>query len=195
MTPREQLVVRYGVATMLVAVVVLRLGPSAVRRMGHAERTLAQQASLLARARADVAGSQALVDTAALVSRQLAALPRALLTGATPRAAAGDLARRVRAAVPGSRAQVQRLERLSDATMAGLLRRATVRATLHTDVQGLGRVLRALHTGDVVLVVRELDVAPQDPNGTDHRAEVLRVRLVVSGWYAREIPQHGAHGG
>lgn len=186
MTPRERRVVRFGVATIVAAIVLLRLAPWGIGRVVRDRRDLLQQASLLAHARTAVSRAPALRDSAVLVQRQLAALPAALLVGRTPRAAVADLARRVRAVLPRDRAQLLRLRTLRDSTTRGLLGRVTVRATVHTDVGGLGQLLSALTKGDAVLVVRELEVAARNPNGPDHRPEVLRVRLTVSGWYARK---------
>lgn len=189
MTPRERRVVRLGLATIGGAVFLLRLTPWGVRHVVHDWQDLSQQAGLLAHARTEVSRTPALRDSAVLMQRQLGALPAALLVGRTPRAGAADLARRVRAVAPRERAQLLRLETLRDSTRAGLIGRVTVRATLLTDIGGLGQLLSGLNGGDVVLVVRKIEVAVRDPDGLDRRPEVLRVRLTISAWYARKAGQ------
>lgn len=194
MTPRERRVVRLGMAMIVGALLLLRLGPWGVGRAIRDRRDLSQQVTLLAQARAELLRAPALRDSAALVQRELTALPAALLGGWTPRTAGADLARRLAAAVPHERAQLLGLWTLRDSATAGLLGRVTVRATLLTDVGGLGQVLSGLTGGEPVLVVRQIEVTTRDPDGSDHRAEVLRVRLTVSAWYARRVGQPGVGG-
>lgn len=194
MTSRERRVVRLGAATIVSAVFLLRLAPLGVRRVARERQDLLQQASLLAHARAELLRVPALRDSATLVRRELATLPAALLAGRTPRSAAADLARRLSVVVPRERAQLLSVGAVRDSISAGSLGRVTVRATVHTDVEGLGQLLLVLNRGTEVLVVREIRVVAKDPSAPDHRPELLQVRLTVSGWYARTVAQHTAGG-
>ncbi len=185
MTHRDQRAVIVGGAIVLGAVLVLRVVPWAVAGTVAAREGLEDRAGLLARARAELGGLPRLRDSAAVLTRALVALAPRLLDGANSIEAGADLAARVNHAAARAPARLDRVEPLPDTGTAGRLARARVRAALETDVRGLVTLLRALDAGDAFLALERLDVVSADPASPERRPEILRVEIVVSGWFLR----------
>jgi hypothetical protein len=181
-TERDRRALLLGGAVIVGAVVLLRVLPWTVRSALAAE-TLHERAGLLARARASLADASGLRDSAAVLGVALVGLAPKILSGGTPTEATADLSGRVNLAVAGHQAKLERVEPVPDSARRGRLRRTTLRAAFECDIRGLAGVLQALELGKAALTVRELHVVAVDPGSPDRRPEVLRVELIVAGWY------------
>jgi len=192
MTERDRRAVVLGGAVAVTAVLVLRLLPWSARSVLAARRALDEQAALLARARADVAGTSLLRDSAAAVTQALVALAPKILSGNMLSEAVADLSDRVSLAASRSQAKVERVDPVTDSVTVGRLRRATLRVALECDVRGLRGVLQALEDGKTVLSVSELRVTAADVASSDMSPEVLRVEFTIFGWFLER--GQGVHG-
>jgi hypothetical protein len=172
-----------GGAVILAAVLGLRVVPWAVSNALAAQHSLEQQARLLARTRAELNALPSLRDSAAVLTRALVGLAPRLLDGANDVEAGADLAARLNHAANRAPARLDRVEPLPDTATAGRLARARVRAALETDVRGLVSLLRTLETGDALLGIERLEVVSADPATPERRPEILRVEIIVVGWY------------
>ncbi len=183
MTGRDRRALVLGGVTVLGAVLGLRVVPWSVRRVVVAERELREQATLLARARADLTEAPTLSDSAALLSRTVVGLAPKLLSGDTPAEAVADLSGRLQLAASRNQAKLERTDQLPDSGAAGRLRRVRVHAALESDIRGLIGLLQAVETGDAVLSVEDLRVVAPDLNSANGAPEVLRLEVTVTGWF------------
>jgi hypothetical protein len=172
-----------GGAIVCGAVLLLRVLPWGVRRVLGAETGLRERATLLARARADLAGAGALRDSAGQLGQALVGLAPKILSGGSVAEAVADLSARVNLVVSGHQAKLERVDALPDSLRAGRLRRVVLRAAFECDVRGLAGVLEALEFGKVALSLRELRVTAVDAGSADKMPEVLRVEMTVAGWF------------
>ncbi len=183
MTERDRRALVFGGATVLGAVLVLRVLPWSIRRVLAVEAELRDRAALLARARAELAGASELRDSAAALGQALVALAPKLLSGTSPAEAAADLSGRLNLAASRSQAKLERVDQVADSGAAGRLRRVRLRATLESDVRGVTGVLRAVEFNEAALAVIELRVVATDPTAADRVPEVLRLEITVTGWF------------
>lgn len=183
MTSKDRRAVVAGGAVILAAVLGLRVVPRVVSSALAARSSLEEQATLLAWARAELSALPSLRDSAAVLTRALVALAPRLLDGANAVEAGADLAARLNHAATRAPARLDRVEPVSDTVTAGRLMRASARATLETDVRGLVSLLRTLETGDALVGIERLEVVSPDPATPERRPEILRVEIVVVGWY------------
>lgn len=186
MTIKDRRAVIVGGVIVLSAVLGLRVVPWAVSNALVARRSHEEQATLLARARDELGALPSLRDSAAVLTRALVALAPRLLDGGNDVEASADLAAQVNHAATRAPARLDRVEPLPDTATAGRLARTRVRAALETDVRGLVSLLRTLETGDALLGIERLEVVSADPATPERRPEVLRVEVVVVGWYLRD---------
>lgn len=191
MTPRDRRALTWGGSAVLAAVLVLRVVPWTFRSAVAAETALREQGALLARARADLADASALRDSAVQLGQALVGLAPKILSGNTVADAVADLSGRVNLAASGHQAKLERVDPVPDSTVAGRLRRATLRAAFECDVRGLVGVLQALAFGKAALVVRDLRVTAVDIASPEKSPEVLRVELTVTGWFLPSAEQGG----
>ncbi len=185
MTSRDRRAVLVGGAIVLGAVLGLRVVPWAASASLAARRGLDMQATLLARASAELDALPRLRDSAEVLTRALVALAPQLLDGANDVEASADLAARLNHAAAHAPARLDRLDPLPDSATAGRLARTRLRASLETDVRGLVALLRTLDAGDGLLGIEQLDVRSADPVAPERRPEILRVEIVVMGWFLR----------
>ncbi|HYL55353.1 MAG TPA: type II secretion system protein GspM [Gemmatimonadales bacterium] len=183
MTHRDRRAVVTGGSVLVAAVLVLRVLPWTVRLAVAAESGLRARASLLARARADLADAAVLRDSAATLSQGLVGLAPKILSGGSVAEAVADLSGRVNLAASTHQAKLHRVDPLPDSAVVGRLHRVTLRAAFECDVRGLVGVLLALGFAKAALAVRELRVTAVDVGSADKNPEVLRVELTVSGWF------------
>jgi hypothetical protein len=172
-----------GGVVMGAAVLGLRVGPWAVTAALGARTDLHERATLLARARAEWAALPALRDSAAVLTRAFVGLAPRVVDGPTPVEAGADLAARLHYLAARAPARLDQVDPVPDSVTAGRLARARVQVTLETDIRGLARFLADLEGGDPLLIVERLEVVATDPAAADRRPEVLRVALVVTGWF------------
>lgn len=183
MTERDRRALTWGGVAVLGAVLVLRVLPWGVKRALAAESGLHERATLLARARADLADAAVLRDSAGRLSQALVGLAPKILSGNSAGDAVADLAGRVNLVVSSHQAKLERVDPVPDSVRAGRLHRVTLRAAFESDVRGLVGVLESLTFGKVVLPLRELRVTAVDVGSSERMPEVLRVELTVAGWY------------
>src|SRR5207253_5767203 len=183
MTGRDRRALILGGAVVIGALLVLRVVPWGVRGVLGAETGLRERATLLARARADLADAVVLRDSAVQLGQALVGLAPKILSGSSVAEAVADLSARVNMAVSGHQGKLERVDPLPDSLRAGRLRRVALRAAFECDVRGLAGVLQALQFGKVALSLRELRVTAVDAAQADKTPEVLRVEMTVAGWY------------
>jgi len=183
MTHRDRRALTIGGGVLVAAVLVLRVLPWTVRSAVAAESGLRERASLLARARADLADAGVLRDSAAALSQGLVGLAPKILSGGSVAEAVADLSGRVNLAGSTYQAKLGRVDPLPDSAIFGRLHRVALRAAFECDVRGLVGVLQALAFGKAALAVHELRVTAIDVGSTDKNPEVLRVELTVSAWF------------
>jgi type II secretion system (T2SS) protein M len=182
-TGRDRRALVLGGAAVIGAVLLLRVLPWGVRRVLAAETGLRERATLLARARADLADAGVLRDSAVQLGQALVGLAPKILSGNSAADAGADLSARVNLAVAGHQGKLERVDALPDSLRAGRLRRVALRAAFECDVRGLAGVLEALEFGKVALSLRELRVTAVDAGSADKLPEALRVEVTVAGWY------------
>jgi hypothetical protein len=183
MTDRDRRALVLGGGVVLVAVLLLRILPWTVRSALAAEAGLRQRAALLARARADLADASVLRDSAVELGQALVRLAPKILSGNSAAEAVADLSGRVNLAASRYQAKLERVDPLTDSTVAGRLHRATLQAAFECDIRGLAGVLQALEFGKAALSLRELRVTAVDAGSADRMPEVLRVEMTVTGWF------------
>jgi len=184
-TPRDRRALLLGGLVVASAVVGLRVVPWSIRRVAEAHAMLRERATLLARARDEMASLPELRDSAASLSQALLALAPHVLSGSTAVEAGADLSGLMNLAAARAPARVERLDPLADSVDDGRLGRVRVHAALETDVRGLVALLRTIDSGDEVLRLDELHVEAPDPSTTPRGPEILKVELTVTGWYIK----------
>jgi len=185
MTLRDRRVLLIGGLAIGLAVFGLRVLPWLMRRGSTAYAQLQEHATLLARAREDLATLPELRDSTAVLARALIALAPQVLSGSTAAEAGADLSGRINLAASRAPAKVERLEPVPDSSSDGPLGRARVHAAFEADVRGIVAFLRTIDTGEGALSLDELRIVATDPGATDRGPEILRIELTVSGWYIK----------
>ncbi|HET9386976.1 MAG TPA: type II secretion system protein GspM [Gemmatimonadales bacterium] len=185
MTPRERRAIAIGTLVALSAILALRVVPSVLRSGRDRLTLLREHATLLARTREEMASLPELRDSAAVLSQALIALAPQLLSGSTGSEAGADLSGRINLIASRAPAKVERLDPLMDSLSNGRLGRVRVHAAMETDVRGLVAVLKAVENGEEVLYLDELHVQALHPAGVERGPEILKVEVVVSGWYIK----------
>jgi len=183
MTERDRRALVLGGAVLAGAVLLLRVLPWGVRSALAAEVGLQQRAALLARAHADLADANGLRDSAVALGQALVGLAPKILSGNSVAEAVADLSGRVNLAASRNQTKLERVDPLTDSTVAGRLHRAALRAAFECDIRGLVGLLQALSLGKAALAVRELRVTAVDADSPEKSPEVLRVELTVGGWF------------
>ena len=183
MTARDRRALVIGGGVVLAAFLLLRVLPWTVRSALAAKVGLRQRAALLARTRADLAEASGLRDSAVALGQALVGLAPKILSGNSVAEAVADLSGRVNLAASRNQAKLERLDPVTDSTVAGRLHRVALRAAFECDIRGLVGVLQALTFGKAALAVRELRVTAVDAGSTDKNPEVLRVDMTVAGWF------------
>ena len=182
MTPRDRRVLMLGGGVILAAVVLLRLGPWAVRAHAALRDRAVESTLAVARAHALLTSGPVIRDSLGPALAGVVALAPRLLDGATAAEAGATLAGQVSAAAAQSGLRVLRIDPLPDS--AGLFGRVSVRAELEGDIRGLVRWLKAVERGDLLLTVPAFSVATNEepaPSG----AEALRIEASVAGYFLR----------
>lgn len=185
MTSRDRRALVIGGGVVLAAVVLLRVLPATLRNVRDARAMLRERASLLARTRNEMASLPKLRDSAAVLSQALVALAPYLLSGSIEAEAAADMSGRVNIIASRAPAKIERLDPIQDTSGIGRLGRVRLQAALETDVRGLVAVLKAIDTGDEVLLLEELHVEAPRAGGVEPGPEILKIEITVSGWYIR----------
>jgi hypothetical protein len=145
--------------------------------------------SELAAARAGAHALPALRDSLRVRRVRLAALDSALIGGATPSAAAANLASALEEMAADADVKVSAMQLHADSiapggrggSESGLLLQVGVRMTATADVYGLLALLRAIEGGESLLAVRELAVSQPEPAAPRSKPESLRLDVMVVG--------------
>src|SRR5881397_161499 len=119
MTARDRRALVVGGLIVAVAFLLLRVLPWTVRSALAAEAGLRQRAALLARARADLAEASGLRDSAVQLGHALVGLAPKILSGNSVAEAVADLSGRVNLAASRNQAKLERVDPLTDSTVAG----------------------------------------------------------------------------
>jgi hypothetical protein len=112
---------------------------------------------------------------------RLAELDSVMLSGVSSSAAAAQLASTLGDIADEAPLKVSAMQLRADSAQAGTIAPVAVRVTGVTDVAGLAEFLRAVETGAMPLLVRELAVTQPDPLAPDNKIENLRVDILVEG--------------
>lgn len=187
---RTSRTVAIGVAVVAGLWLVLRAGPTVVTRVRDARETLDSKRALLDRLQAELAGLDALEETAKQLQVRVVALAPRILSGTSDAGAASDLVGRITLATDRSMVRLTGTVPLPDSTSAGGLRRISLRVSFEGDVRGLVGTLSRLEHDPGALLLDDLRVLALDPAGTDAASEVLRVELTVRGWHHARV--HGS---
>lgn len=183
MTARDRRALTAGAVVVGLALLLLRVAPSGWQRFQETTSATQARAELLARMRDDVESASRLEDSAAVITRRMAALAPALLVGGTGSEAAADLGLRLSAAAERHRVRVNRTDRVADSAVGNGLARVTLRMALESDTQGLLGLLGTTAKETAALVADELRIAVVDAHVPAGRPELLQTELTVSGWY------------
>ncbi len=183
MTSRDRRALVLGSVTVAVGILLFRVLPWTARYAFAEAAGVRQRTALLARARADLAEASGLRDSAVALGQALVGLAPKILSGNSPAEAVADLSGRVNLAASRNQAKLERVDPLTDSTVAGRLHRVALRAAFECDIRGLVGILQALTFGKAALTVRELRVTAVDASSADRIPEVLRVDMTVAGWF------------
>lgn len=189
MTPRDRRALVAGGIIVGAAILGLRVLPLGIRRVSASHAVLRERSALLARTRAEMSALPALRDSAAVLSRALLALAPQVLSGATSAEAGADLSGRMNLAASRAPAKLERIDLLPDSSADGRLGRVRLHAALETDIRGLVALIRAIETGEEVLMLDELHVEGREPGVAPRGPELLVVEITVGGWYIRRRSQ------
>lgn len=168
--------------TLVAAVVALRVVPFAHARVAQKHELARARALTLAAAREMVAGEPATRESLQVALREFVALAPRLLDGRSQAEAGATLVSWISGAASGASLKVRRAESLADSG-SGVLRRVRVRAELEGDVAGITMFLRDAEQGDPVLSIPMLAVTAVSPTEAGPAPEIIRVEIVLTGWY------------
>lgn len=185
-TQRRRRPLLWASGIVIAAWLLLGVAPGLVSSIREARWKLADKVSLLDRSRADLSARTGLEDSAGVLKEQLLTQAPRLVSGNSPAEAADALAGLVSIAVERGDARLTRSESIADSTTRGLLNQVRMLAAFDTDVRGMLAILRSLAQEVPILSVESLNVMVADPNAPAASAELLRVELVVRGWYLRK---------
>jgi hypothetical protein len=160
--------------------------PELVHKTQDARWGLRDRVALLERSRAEVAETGRLQDSATILKSRLVDQAPRLVAGGGDAEASDAMAGLLNLAVSRGNGKVTRSEPVADSATRGLLHGVTQLVGFETDAAGLLNVLRNLAEGGTTLIVKSLDILVADPNAPPTSAELLRVELVVRGWYLRK---------
>jgi hypothetical protein len=181
--PRDRRALVLGAAAVVLALVLLRVGPWSWRSVRDARAELEARAELLARMESDVGLASRLEDSGKVVRSRMALLAPKLLSGGTPAEAVADLGARLGVVAEHHHVRLSRTEPSLDSVGGGGLGRVTLKAALDSDTGGLLALLESLAREPAALVVEDLRVAVADPFIGRNRPELLHAELTVGGWY------------
>jgi hypothetical protein len=164
-------------------VVLLRAIPTTSSRIGSWHERAASRIALSARARSEVAAADELENRAVAVRARFDSLGPRLLPATSRAEALGTLAARIEEVAALHRSRVHESRGVPDSATAGRLERVTIRVVLESDLEGLTGAIRALESGDPVVVVRSLRLNSAGAGvGGSEAVEVLQAELLASAW-------------
>jgi hypothetical protein len=172
---------------IIAAWLALRAIPGLVHEIRESRWELRNRVALLERSRAEIAQSGRLQDSAATLKARLVAQAPRLVSGDGDAEASDVMAGLLSLAVSRGNGKVTRSVPVPDSATRGLLHGVTLLVGFDTDVAGLLGVLRNLAEGGTTLTIESLNVLVADPNAASSSTELLRVEIVVRGWFLRKV--------
>jgi hypothetical protein len=184
---KSRSVVIWGGGLVALSWLVVHVLPGLLHGIETARWNLIDRVALLERSRAELAQGVQLQDSAnALQARLIAEAPR-LIAGGADAEASDAMAGLLSLAVSRGNGKLSRSEPVADSATRGLLHGVTLLVGFDTDAAGLLSVLRNLAEGRTTLTIESLTVMVADPSALPSSAELLRVEVVVRGWYLRKV--------
>jgi hypothetical protein len=139
------------------------------------------------------AGMAASIEGSADRARhQAAAASSALISGATPAAAAATLAVFLSDRADSAGVAITSENVKADTAFTYGFARARVRLAASADVRGLTRFLARIEGSAHMLAIREMTLSQTDPGAADDRPESLRIELVVEALVRRTTTEEAA---
>jgi hypothetical protein len=182
MKPKKRRVLTWGGA-IVGAWLIVRAIPGLVNEIRDAHWDLRDRVALLERSRSEITQSGRLQDSAAMLRTRLVAQAPRLVSGAGYAEATDAMAGLLSLAVSRGNGKLTRSEPVADSATRGLLHGVTLLVGFDTDAAGLLSVVRNLAEEGTILMIESLNVMVADPNAAAASAELLRVEIVVRGWY------------
>jgi hypothetical protein len=183
-SPRDKRALVAGVAVIVAAVLVLRVGPSLVHGYNTLRLQTTDRLATLERARTTLRSARALRDSFALAAGELVALAPLLVAGATAAEAAATLTSDVSLMVSRSGLRVVSLNAAADSG-GGAFVPVTLRAEVEGDIRGVAELLLAVEGSRTLLSVQALTIVGNDPLERQPGPERLRLTLTIVGWRLR----------
>jgi hypothetical protein len=163
----------------------VRVIPGLVHSWQTARWELRDRARLLAQSRREIAGEEAIIDSAEASRKAIVELAPKVLTGETAAQASDALTSLLQVLATRSNTRFTGSNPVEDTTSAGDLHRVAVHATLDGDIAGVSGLLGGLADEGTVLTTDDLQILAAETAATPSSAEVLRVELTVRGWYLK----------
>lgn len=185
MTARDRQAVRLGLALVMGAILAMRVLPAGVRKLQQDRSDVAQLHGSVIRTRSLLAARSTIEDSLRQSLQTLLARAEWLLQGRTTLEAAANLDATVARVANVSGLRLIEFRAVPDST-GGLLGTVATAVRLEGDVRGLAALLEAVAASESpVLNLATLAVQAPEPAGPEGRAEVLRVEVLVRGWFLR----------
>lgn len=179
---RDRRALFVGTGVVAIAVLTLRVLPTAARTWrGYRDKTLAE-ATTLARAETTLVQAPALRDSVTRTVAAILAMAPALVDGRTPADAQASLQGLVTLAATRHRLKVLGFTPLPDSA-AGVLGRVAVHVALEGDLAGVADFLATVETGPTLLSVPAVALEAPNPSPEAGSPEVLHVELDVAGLF------------
>jgi hypothetical protein len=178
---RDRRALLVGTAAIAAAIALARGVPAYLSWLAEARGADAEAQIALAGARAILARSDSVRDSAIARGRRVIALAPAILGGDTPNMAGASLAGLLSGAAALNGVRTGSIQVRSDSLSRDAFTRIGAHLEATGDVRGITNMLTALEDGPTLLVVRSLAISQSDPAAGDDRVEALRVELDVEG--------------
>ncbi len=133
-------------------------------------------------------------EGASRARQQAGAADSVLIHGATPAAAAAELALLLSDRADSTGLGISSESVRADTGFTHGFARARVRLTATADVRGLTRFLASVEGSPHLLAVRDMTISQSDPGAGDDRPESLRIELVIEALVRRSV-ERNMHGG
>ncbi len=162
---------------------VLKVVPAVIHEVRNAQWSLEDKVTLLARGLEELKSVEGMEDSATALRTALVAQAARVVTSGNVTQANDALVGLVSSVVTRANARLNRTEPVTDSAARGYLRRVALLASFDSDIGGAIAVLRSLAEESPVVVVESITIMAPDPNPPAGEPEVLKVEMVVRGWY------------
>lgn len=182
MTPQDRRAVRLGATVVLVAALLLRVGPWTLQSTRDRLDRLEAREEAVASARMNLALLPALEDSARTLRLALTASGSRMLSAASAMDADAVFTTVLTQLATASGLTVAEAGPVPDSVTAGRLRRRSAHLTLEGDIRGLSEYLLRLQRQDAALVPARLQVASVEGNAGPG-PERLRIEMRLWAWF------------